>query len=349
MIKKPKNNKTTVTIKDIARLAEVSVTTVSHALSGERYVKELTRQKILKIIEETKYRPNIIARSLSKKVTKILGIIVPDINNPVFTQILAGIEHETAKDDYVLVLSSTYYDNAVETDQIDRLNTLYADGLIFIGGAKETKHIEKENLRNIPAVLIRRPVIDGKFHQVSIDFKKAMINAVDYLSNLGHSSIGYLGWMDEKSLISQDKYYGYLEGLAKNNLKTDKKNIILKKGKMDNPYNESLEMIKDYLKNNKIEMSAIICKNDFIALGAIDAFKTQNLKIPENISILGFGNIKQSMNSIPALSTVNEPLEEMGNSGATMLLGLINGKKFKKEPVFFDTSIVERETVKRLK
>ncbi len=140
---KSKNKNSPVTIKDIARMAGVSTTTVSHALSGERYVKEETRQKILKIIKDNNYKPNIIARSLSKKTTRILGVILPDINNYIYTKILKGIEEETVREDYILIISSTYFDDNVETNQIEQMGNTAAKILIE---SITNKKVKKETI-----------------------------------------------------------------------------------------------------------------------------------------------------------------------------------------------------------
>lgn len=350
MKKNFKNKKSPVTIKDIAELAGVSVTTVSHALSGERYVKEETKQRILKIINENKYRPNVIARSLTKKASKTIGVILPDLNNPIYTKILKGAESETVKDDYILVISSTYYNAATEADQIDRLNTLFADGFLFIGGSKDTGHLEKANIRNLPAVLVFRWAAEDKYPKVLIDNRKAISQVVDYLAGLGHKNIGYIGWIDENTVDSDNKYSGYLDGLNKNNLILNEKNVFLKKDIMTNEYDESYNILNNYLKSGKkLYMSVLICKNDNIALGSLEAFKVNNLKVPQEISIIGFGNTDHSQYSSPRLSTVSVPLEQMGSAGARLLLNAISGKKIKKETIYFDTSILNRETLISLK
>lgn len=347
---KSKNKNSPVTIKDIARMAGVSITTVSHALSGERYVKEETRQKILKIIKDNNYKPNIIARSLSKKTTRILGVILPDINNYIYTKILKGIEEETAREDYILIISSTYFDDNVETNQIERLNTLFVDGLLFIGGTKDIKHIIKANVRDLPVVLVRRPVEDLRYPKILVDNKKAIIEAVNFLLDLGHEKIGYIGWVDDQDKISIDKYNGYIKGLENNKIRPDSKNIFLKKGIMQDSHKESYDMINNYLKtNNKIDMTALICKTDYIALGALDAFQRNNLVIPGDLSILGFGNLDISEHSNPKLSTISIPFEQMGNTAAKILIESITNKKVKKETILFDTTILQRKSTQKLR
>jgi LacI family transcriptional regulator len=346
---KSKNKKTTITIRDVARMAGVSATTVSHALSGERYVKEETIQKILKIIKDNKYKPNIIARSLSKKTTRTLGVILPDINNYIYTKILKGVEEETAKDDYILIISSTYFNDDAEVNQIERLNALFADGLLFIGGTKDIKHIKKANVRNLPVILVYRWTEDSRYPKVLINNKKAIIGAVNFLSSLGHQKIGYIGWLDDEFIISIDKYAGYLEGLKNNKIKPNNKNIFLKKGKMQDGHKEAHNMINDYLKTNKkIDISALICKNDYIALGALEAFQLNNIVIPKDLSILSFGNLDVSEHSNPKLSTISLPLEQMGKTAAKMLIDSINQKEVKKEIILLDTIILQRETTQNL-
>jgi LacI family transcriptional regulator len=353
MEKEPKNTSkkkgSPPTIKDIARIAKVSVTTVSHALSGERYVKEETKQKILKIIKDNKYRPNIIARSLSKKATKTLGIILPDINNYIFTRILKGVEEETVKEDYILVISSTFFDKNTEVNQIERLNAFFIDGLIFIGGSKDIKHITKANVRDVPIVIVHRPTEESRYPKILVNNKKAMIEAVNFLKGLGHSKIGYCGWLDNGNITSVEKYEGYLEGLKINKINLQPKNVFLKKGIMEDSHKESYDMVINYLKSNsKIDMTAIICKSDYIALGSLEAFQQYNIAIPQDLSILGFGNLDISEHSNPKLSTISIPYEQMGNVAARMLIDRIGKKKIKKETLFFDTDLKQRETTNKI-
>jgi LacI family transcriptional regulator len=327
----------------------VSVTTVSHALSGERYVKEETKQKILKIIKDNKYRPNVIARSLSKKTTKTLGVILPDINNYIYTKILKGVEEETVKEDYILIISSTFFDENTETNQIERLNTLFVDGLIFIGGLRGTKHISKANVRDIPIIMVYRPIEESRYPKILINNKKAIAEAVNFLKGFGHSKIGYCGWLDDANITSVEKYEGYLEGLKINKIDPQPKNIFLKKGKMEDSHKESYDMITNYLKSNdKIDMTAIICKSDYMAVGALEAFQQYNIAIPKDLSILGFGNLDISEHSNPKLGTISVPYEQMGNAAARMLIDSIDKKKIKKETLFFDTSIIQRETIQKI-
>ena len=346
---KSKNKNSPPTIKDIARIAGVSVTTVSHALSGERYVKEETKQKILKIIKDEKYKPNIIARSLSKKTTKTLGVILPDINNYIYTKILKGVEEETVKDDYILIINSTYFDDNVEINQIERLNALFVDGLLFIGGTKDIKHIIKANIRDLSVVLVYRLTENSKYPKILVNNKKAMMEAVNFLADLGHEKIGYIGWLDDNNKTSIEKYNGYLEGLTNNKIKPNNKNILLKKEIMQDSHKESYEMITEYLKfSHNIDMTALICESDYIALGALEAFQANNLLIPRDLSILGFGNLDISEHSNPKLSTTSIPYEQMGNTAAKILINGINKKKVGKETILFEASILQRETTRKI-
>ncbi|MGM0368097.1 MAG: LacI family DNA-binding transcriptional regulator [Actinomycetota bacterium] len=344
------NKKKQLTIRDIAKLVGVSPSTVSNALSGERHVKEKTKQKIFKIVKKYSYEPNIIARSLSKKKTGIIGIILPDINNPFYSEVVKGIDEESKRQGYLTVVVNTYYDEKIEIGQLKKLGSMFVDGYIFVGGSCSFGKIRESSesyLENF--VLVNRKCKGNDFPSVVIDSKRAIRGAIDYLVEKGHRKISYVGWSSGEIIIPESKYSGYLEGLSKNRIKLNKNMVFLADNIVLNQYKYSYDRITDYLKNEKLGFTAILAQTDIMGLGAMRALQDKGFNVPNSVSVVGYGNIDTSRFSNPSMTSVNLPKRKMGKVGAKILFNAINRKSFKKEIVYLKTKIVERESTKKIK
>jgi LacI family transcriptional regulator len=345
------NKKANIDIKEVARLAGVSKTTVSHTLSGNRYVKEETKRKIFDIVKEYNYEPNIVARSLNKKESNLVGVITTELNNDFNSEIIEGVEEVLNSKGYILVINASNYNLEKEESIIKKLNSLYVDGLILVGGPPSLKHISSSNFRTIPIVSINRADKKNVFSNISIDYKAAMIKAVDYLCQLGHKNIGYVGWQKKDEIIPSVKFEGYLEGLKRNNLKRNNEIIFLYKDYMKDSFNEVNESIRAYLEsgdhNKNPGFSSLVCQTDQIALGALSALKVF-YEIPKEISVVGFGNTDFSRFSEPALTTISIPRRGMGISGAKVFLNEFKNLDKEKEAIVLDTELIIRNSTGNL-
>jgi LacI family transcriptional regulator len=345
------DKKINVNIKDIAKFAGVSVTTVSHALSGKRHVKPETKNKIFEIIKENNYEPNIIARSLSTKESKLIGIITTEINNEGYSGVIEGIEEILGPLGYILVINSSGYNPGKDTAIFKKMNSLFIDCLILIGGPIELDDIISYNTRNIPLILVNRTSSNSSHSQIVLNYKDSIINAVNYLHDLGHEDIGYIGWVKKNEFIPEEKFRGYLEGLKINNLNDDANKIFLKKGFIDNGFNFGYNFIKSLIKKIKtterLTFTALVCQTDQIALGVLKALKESSLNVPLDISLIGFGGIDLSEFSDPSLTTMSIPNKNMGITAAKTFLEIINGddKELNKE-IIVDTNLLVRSSTK---
>jgi len=344
------DKKKQLTIKDIARMVGVSVATVSNALSGERHVKEETKKKIFEIADKYSYSPNIIARGLSKKKTGIIGIILPDINNPFYSEVVQGIDEEAKKRDYLTVVVSTYYDDDVEISQLKKLGSMFVDGYIFVGGSCSFEKVMSSVSSMGGFVLINRYCENDNHSAVVIDNNQAIKEAVDYLFKKWHRSIGYLGWCTQKIIVPESKYQGYLEGLKDNKIRVNNSIVFVAQKIIINQYRYGYDTMDDYVKSiKKPAFTALICQTDIIALGAMRALQNNGFKIPEDISIIGYGNISAARFSNPTISSISLPKRRMGKAGAAMLFDSIARDSSKNQTVYLKAKIVERESVRSLK
>jgi LacI family transcriptional regulator len=343
---KNKRDSKKITILDIAKRLGISPATVSNALTGERYVKKETIEKVKKLAVDLDYRPNFIARALRSKKRNIIGLITSNIRNPFYAEVISGVEDILSKKDYILVINSTSFNKDTEVKGVKQFNNLLVDGFIFVGGLSDFTHIHQLLSMDTPVVLINRRITGSKYTEITIDYKKAMTKMVDFLSDKGHKVIGYVGWKNDSAIIPIEKYSGYLEGLKKNNL-TENKNIIFSKDKIPirefREYREYAREIYPVILKEKV--TALIAQTDSIALGLMDGFRELKIKIPEELSITGCGNISQSRSFYPLLTTINIPKIRMGKFAAEVLIDLISRGKSKKQTIYLKSTIIKRASV----
>lgn len=332
-----------LTIKDIARMAGVSTATVSRVINNNNSgFSEDTKEKILKIMEENDYRPSSLARSLVTKRSNIIGVLLPDISNPFFPDLVKGIEDTANIMGYNIILCNSNDDVKKEEEYLKILREKYVDGIIYT----TVISTEEEGLKRIidykiPCVLLDRSINHNNIPLVYVDSEISMYNITKYLIEKGHSKIAYISG-PLYSASPNLRLVGYKKALKEANIKID--NALIKEGnyKFDGGKECMLALIKEGL-----NFTAVACGNDVMALGAIEALKENNIKVPEDISITGFDNIFTSSLITPALTTVSLPIYNMGCTAAKQLINLIEGKRIKKK-VLLNTEIIERGSVRNI-
>lgn len=339
-----KNKFKSPSIKDIAKEAGVVISTVSNVINKTRFVKPETRNKVLKAIKKLNYRPNIIARGLRTKSTRAIGVIVPDISSPFFSQVIRGMEEVARNRGYTLILGCTFYDVEEEERQMNVLIDQFIDGLIFFCGFNNYDHIKKINERKVPVVVIDREVNDPKIPSVLINNALAMEMAVDYLCSFGHKEIGYLTFSFKEQGTVRKRYTGYCNGLKKNKIQYNPKFVIIDESIRLREIEGTYTVVKKFLEKGYVP-TAFITIADFLAYGLIKALKEEGYKIPSDISVVGFDNIVFSNFVDPPLTTVKQPKKLMGSKAMSLLLDIVEGKKIKNKNIVLPTQIVERESV----
>jgi LacI family transcriptional regulator len=304
-----------VTIKDIAKKANVSITTVSRVLNKEEGVGDETRARILKIIEESGYRPNAVARGLVTKKTNTLGLILPDISNPFFPDIVRGAEDASNKYGYNIILCNT--DDSLEKEKtcINILKEKCVDGIMYTSTIQtHTEHIKNLTDGNIPYVLLDRYFNDKSKPIVYTDGKLGMYKMATYLLENGHRKIAYISGPKE-SITAGMRFQGYLKALDSYGIELNKKLVRYGDYKMKS----GIECAKELL-NFRNEFTAIICENDLMAVGALEVLNNMKIKVPDEVSITGFDNIFLSNVTFPKLTTVAQPTYDLGFKAAELLI-----------------------------
>lgn len=327
------------TIKKVAREARVSVATISRVLNNSPLVKPATREKVLKVIKELGYFPNVFARGLSKNKTEIIGIVVPSspflCSAHYFNEILRGVESTASKSNYKLLLNVDQ--SGFEKSQVIALfDQRQVDGIIVV--AMPLDALAKSGLeeRNIPLVLIG--VHASKFNCVYADNVGGAVMAIQHLIDLGHRRIAALnGFMADSD--AQERFKGYKKALAKNNIEFREELVFTGNFMQEDAY----KVAKDLLKLKPLP-TALFAANDQMAIGAMKAIKEGGMRIPLDISIVGFDDIDLASFVDPSLTTVKQPMFDIGRAAVKTLVAVIDEKQ--KSPTYkvLKTDLVIRQS-----
>lgn len=332
-----------MTIKDIADLAGVSKTTVSKVINNkDDSISKQTKEKILRIIKEQNYIPNRLAQGLVTKKTNTIGLIIPDIRNPFFTDISRGAEDYARYRGYNIIFSNTDDDSDREIDSISMLVEKMVDGIILAPSSNTTNistDYSRLNLK-IPIVSVDKdvkiPTIKGV---VKLDNKNGTYESTKYLINQGHKNILYLSG-PLKNNISKERLDGFKRAYEEYEILFNENNVI--EGKY------TYEWGYDFIKSlENIECSAICCANDLMAIGVIHALKDKGINIPNDISVVGFDDIQTSRLIDPALTTIKQPAYDMGKKACEILINSLEDKTYKNSGVIlFKPELIIRNSTK---
>ena len=327
------------TMADVAKASGFSKATVSMVLSKKKVnISEETRNKILKISKELHYIPNGAARSLSTNKSRTLGIVVPDITNPFFAEIARAIEDSASSEDYSVILCNTDNEIKKERKYIELLVSKLVDGVIFISGGNSNKNIEIIRDNNIPFILVDRDVKGMlEVNGVYCSSKEGISEVVEYLHSHGKKDIIFVEGPKEleisKARLREYKKYAEAYKLYK------PENII----EGDFTIESGMQSINKIIEN-KLKFDAIFFSNDLMAFGGIKVLNRMGYRIPEDICIIGFDNIKISEIFEPELTTVSQPIYDMGKAGCKLLIDIIEDREITERQIYFKTQLIERDT-----
>ncbi|KZN95339.1 LacI family transcriptional regulator [Aeribacillus pallidus] len=331
-----------VRISDVAKMANVSTATVSRVLSNSGNVKKETAEKVLEAIKKLNYQPNLLARQLRRLETKTVLVVVPDITNTFFSKILRGIEQVAIENDYEVLLGDTGNSLEREKGYLDILRQKKADGMILLTARLES-HLLEEISHEFPVVLACEYLEGSDIPTVSIDNISSARKATEYLISLGHKRIGFLsGPMDV--ILSRDRLKGFKQGMMQHDIAIEPN--LIQEG--DFSFESGFNLMTKLLALTE-PPTAVFASSDEMAIGAIKAIKAKGLKVPDDISIVGFDDIKFASIFEPALTTVSQPMFEIGQKAMELLIKLIQKDKLEKSQYILEDRLVIRETCKEKK
>jgi len=328
-------------IKDVAKVAGVSIATVSRVLNDVDVVNEDTKKKVQDAIKKLGYRPNIIARSLKTQKSRTIGIIIPDISNQFYPEIVRGAEDVSNIYNYNIMLCNTDLDPVKEMEYFRVFKEKMVDGVIYMSNSLEAEMINLIKELELPTVLVETTDKENTFPSVTIDNEKAAIDAINYLVKKGNKKIAYIGSHEDAVNAAAYRFAGYIAALKKNNLELKDELCSFGGLKPQDGY----DGIKNILKNNEID--AVFCASDELAMGVINALRDMGRKIPEEIDVIGFDNIYSAAYFYPKLTTVEQPMYDMGSVGMRMLIKIINGAELVQHHFVLPHQIVERDSCKK--
>lgn len=333
----------TPTIKDVAKKANVSTATVSRVLNDLPGYSDETREKVLKAIEELGYQPNAIARGLVNKRTKTLGILLPNVSSLFASEILNGIEDTAHNKDYSVIVCNTDSNGVRTLKYLQVLNEKRVDGIIFTSEELKEEYYKVMKEMNIPIVLVSTESNHYPLPYVKVDDFKAAYSATEYLIKNGHKKIAMISGRKDDPIAGMPRIEGYKQALKDYGISFDENRISYGDGF---GFSVGITSMEELLEKAP-DTTGVFAASDEIAIGAISVANKYNLKIPNDLSIIGYDNLKIAEMSAPPLTTIGQPLYEMGQTSANLLLKMIETKAPVKS-IVIPHEIVERQTVKKL-
>ncbi|MGB9857641.1 MAG: LacI family DNA-binding transcriptional regulator [Dictyoglomaceae bacterium] len=331
-----------IKIDDIAKMAGVSKGAVSYVLNNKPGVSKEVRERILQIIKEYNYKPNKLAQALAGKKTNFVALVIPDISDMFYARIIKGVEETLSKHGYYLNLYSTHANPEREHQVFDFLDTGIVDGVIVIAYHIKKDFVEKIAEKEIPFVFIDYPYESEKIYSVLVDNEEGGFQATEYLISLGHKKIAFIHGSKD-AWDSFARFNGYLKALEKYNIPFNER--LVKRG--DFTKEGGYKAVKELIESGE-DFSAIFSANDHMAFGAIKALKEKRLKIPRDVSIIGFDNIEASALSSPPLTTIMQPIMQVGKKAAEILIKILSGDPPKQKKYLLKTQLIERKSCRKI-
>ena len=328
------------TIKDVAKKAGVSISTVSRVINDSKPVTNEVKQRVLDVIKETGYVPNPLARSLVTKKSQLLGVIVPEVTDTFSAEVLNGIEEISKMYNYDILLANTYSERELEIKNINLLRAKQVEGIVMICWDIDQEIVNLLENSGIPAVYISKTTRDFDIYNVSTQNAPATKDMTQFLIDKGHKKISLLRTNYHISNLADSRLQGYKEALSENGIEYDE-NLVKSCG---TTYNDGYSTTKDLLAEGK-KPDAIFVTSDEAAIGCINACFDLGYKVPEDISVAGFNDVKFAKMYRPKLTTVYQPLFDMGAVAIRMVIKMIKGQKIGEKKVELPYRIVDRESV----
>lgn len=329
------------TIYDVAKVAGVSIATVSKVINNTGQISEKTRQRVLEVMKSLNYLPSAIASALTGKGTYTIGLLIPDLANPFFAEIARSVEDRGQELGFSVIMCSTDNNPEKEAKYFSLLKQKWVDGIILASGLQNESILTEYIDQNFPVALIAQDILTLTVDTVSVDDFMGGYQATSYLISLGHKKIGLLAENNLHS--SKQRVGGYRSALEEKGIPFDEGLLYLS----DSSLEASIQQAGRILDRSE-RPSAIFASNDLLAIGIIQAARQRGILIPNELSLIGFDNTILAKTSDPALTTIAQPIREIGSLGVDFIIEKIKGKKNKKKRILLQPEIIVRNSTKQI-
>ncbi len=331
-----KEKLTMATMKDVAEMAGVSTATVSRTLMNPEKVSLITRQKVERAALAVGYFPQDLSRRVKRNDSHIILVIVPDISNPFFFDILQGIEQTAARQGYLVLISHCAEQHQLKQTLINLIMTKQIDGILLLGSFLPVDTSKEERHHLPPIVMAIEFVPELDLPTVHIDNLTAAFEAVHYLYKLGHKKIACITG-PESVAFSHYRLEGYIQALHRNGLTVEKNYVV----RGDLTYETGAQAFTTLMKLAH-PPTAIFCHNDIMAIGAMQQSYKLGIRVPQDISIVGFDNLDLAQYCSPPLTTVAQPRYQMGQKAMLLLLEQLQGHAIPNRSQLLETKLIVR-------
>ncbi|MGG3466383.1 catabolite control protein A [Neobacillus pocheonensis] len=330
-----------ITIYDVAREANVSMATVSRVVNGNPNVKPVTRKKVLEVIERLGYRPNAVARGLASKKTTTVGVIIPDISNIFFAELARGIEDIATMYKYNIILSNSDQNKEKELHLLGTMLGKQVDGIVFMSGNITADHVEEFEKSPVPIVLAGSIEESDKIPSVNIDYEEAVYDSVKEFIEKGHKNIAFVIGPLHEPKNAQKKLKGYQRALQDSGITYNEELVV----EGDYTYDSGIEAFEKLLEASE-RPTAILVGADEMALGVVHGAEDKGYKIPEDFEVITSDNTRLSLMVRPQLTTIVQPLYDIGAVAMRLLTKLMNKEKTSENTVILPHRIEHRQSTK---
>ncbi|GAB2516380.1 LacI family DNA-binding transcriptional regulator [Microbulbifer agarilyticus] len=332
-----------MSIKKVAQLAGVSTATVSRYLNNPEQVKEHTRRKVQSAIDETGYAPNTLARNFRRGRTSLIVVVLPTVGDPFLDNVMRGIWRVADELGYSILIRDTQSNSHEFDEYTDMVFSKQADGILLLASIspfEEPTDKKSSNKVHPPIVLGLESVTAelNQFPSVRVDNVAAAADGTDYLIQLGHQRIGFIAGK-RNSLLTHDREKGFRKAMRKAKLSVDNGWVVEGEQTLEGARRAARRLL-----THKQRPTAIFCANDEMALGAIHEIKNAGLKIPQDISVIGFDDIRYAEIMDPPLTTIAQPAEEIGERTMRRLCQAIDGTDTDAEPEIVPHKLIVRKS-----
>jgi len=330
------------TIYEVSNLAGVSLATVSRVINKNTRVSDKTRQKVLDAMKELGYRPNSIAQSLASNCTNSIGIMVSELNGSFFGQMMSAIEAELRAAGKHVIITTGHNEEQREKEGIEFLKSRNCDALIVHVEGLSDEDILSLNQDDIPIYFMSRLIEGLKDKCISLDNELGGYLATEIMIQNGHKKIAYISGPQLKH-DAQDRLLGHKRALAEHNIPFEEKLYY------EGEFTETggITGLKSFLAENT-SFTALVCANDEMASGAMTYAREHGFSLPEQLSIIGFDNVSFSRHIYPKLTTIDNPIGEMGQMAAKLVLKNVYNQKDLSVKHFFEPTVITRDSIAKI-